>query len=95
MDLGNLPAGRTLLAAASRMLKQLADWRPLAVLVTNHVVSAGVERSMSAPGARDGGTKPALGDQWRGQPNCSVLLAKGNPCTAKLLYSSQMVCRAA
>ncbi|PNH12386.1 DNA repair protein RAD51 4, partial [Tetrabaena socialis] len=81
--------GTALLMAAGRLLKQLAE-RNIAVLVSNHVTSAGTS-SRAAGGGEGGGMgdrgvnaavtvgvaglRPALGEQWRPQPHMRIQLS--------------------
>ncbi|MEW5301985.1 MAG: hypothetical protein WDW36_004804 [Sanguina aurantia] len=75
--------GHTLMMSLSRMLKQLMQQFRLSVMVTNHVVSAGGGTGPTpAPAAAGSGSgppplqhRPALGEHWRNQAHCRLMLA--------------------
>ncbi|KAJ1292659.1 hypothetical protein BS78_01G006800 [Paspalum vaginatum] len=74
---GKYPQGRAMMISVAMILKKLADEHNLAVLVTNHMVSAG-----------NGAVKPALGESWKAVPHVRLVISRdrgSNICTATVL----------
>ncbi|MEW5317307.1 MAG: hypothetical protein WDW38_008617 [Sanguina aurantia] len=76
--------GHTQMMSLSRMLKQLMQQFRLSVMVTNHVVSAGggTGPTPAHPATAGSGNgppplqhRPALGEHWRNQAHCRLMLA--------------------
>lgn len=93
------------MACTGTMLAQMAQRFRMAMLVTNHVVSAGGHFNFGSSGGAGsgGGTgagpsappgyKPALGEQWRSRPHTRVQLSRGDGAQrlAMLTASTQQV----
>ncbi|CAN8305966.1 unnamed protein product [Cochlearia groenlandica] len=80
---GSGSQGRALMVAAGYLLKKLAHEHNIAVLVTNHTVSAG----------EGGKTKPALGETWKSIPHVRLMLSrdhKNNNFTISILKHTSM-----
>jgi len=72
--------GHTLMVSLARALLFLANTFNVAVLVTNHLVNGGSGPGEGGPAAGvETELKPALGEHWRGQPQCRIALAR-LPC---------------
>lgn len=74
---GKYPQGRSMMISLAMILKKLAYEHNLAVLVTNHMVSAG-----------NGAVKPALGESWKSVPHVRLMISRehsSNICTGTVL----------
>ena len=70
--------GTTLLMCLSCMLKAMADRYSLVVVVINHTVSSwpgGAPAPNTSAPAQTSGSKPAMGEVWRGQAHVRLQLS--------------------